>query len=169
MATVVIGRVRKPHGVRGAVKVESYSGEATHFRTLTAVELVRDNHVRPMEITSVAVHNGVPVIQFAGIDTPEAARVFSGWEIRVERDKAAKLGDNEYYVADLVGATVLVNGERAGRVRAVVDGAQAPLLEVELSAGGVPVLVPFMERFVGDVNIDAGQIEISERWILDTE
>ncbi|MDA3950993.1 MAG: ribosome maturation factor RimM [Spirochaeta sp.] len=169
MSTVVIGRVRKPHGVRGAVKVESYSGEAGHFRALETVELVRDGRVRPMEIISVAVHNGVPVVQFRGIDTPEIARTISGWEIRVDREQAAKLDTNEYYAADLVGSIVVVDGEQAGRVRAVVDGSQAPLLEVELSDGRSPVLIPFMDRFVGDVDTVAGRIEINERWILDIE
>ena len=167
-STVVIGRIRKPHGVDGAVKVESYSGEADHFKALDTVELIREGRTREMEIESVAVHNRVPVVRFRGVETPESARLLSGWEIQVERNRAARLGNNEFYAADLVGASVTVSGEPVGRVLSVIEGAQAPLLEIDVLNGGPPVLVPFMERFVGDVDTGSGHIEIYERWILDT-
>ena len=167
--TVIIGRVRKPHGVRGAVKVQSYSGESGHFRTLKNVELIRDTRIRPMEVVSVAVHNRIPVIQFLGIDNPEIARTISGWEIRVDRVDAAQLEYNEYYVTDLVGMAVFLDGKCTGSVLSVIEGSQAPLLEIEVAGSGKNALVPFMERFVGDVDTAASRIEINERWILDTE
>ena len=64
---------------------------------------------------------------------------------------------------------VFVKAERAGRVVSVIEGSQAPLLEIEVAGDGKVVLVPFMERFVGVVDTVEKQIEINERWILDTE
>ena len=61
------------------------------------------------------------------------------------------------------------DGERVGSVLSVIEGSQAPLLEIGLADGGKNALVPFMERFVGDVDSVIGRIKINERWILDTE
>lgn len=172
MPSMRIGALRRPHGVRGAVKVESYSGESDHFRTLREIELVgpRDERV-VMTVSSVAVHNGVPVLTFDEVDTPESIRRYSGWEIVVERTAAAPLNDDEYYVADLIGAEVVVGNDRVGTVIAVAEGAQAPLLEMRRteSPDSGTVLIPFMERFVGTVDVVGGRVELKERWILDSE
>ncbi len=170
MQTLLIGILRRPHGIHGAIKVETYSGEAEHFLNLSEVTLVSGNREKPLRIASAAVHNGVPVLSFEGVETPEAVRQLTGWEIRVPQSDAVALGVDEYYADDLVGVTVSVDGVICGRVVAVIDGSQAPLLEIErCGADSQKVLVPFMERFVGNVDIEAGRMEIKERWILDSE
>lgn len=182
MQTLVIGKLRRPHGIHGAIKVESYSGEAEHFRSLTEATLVSGNKTRSVRIVSATVHNCVPVLTFEGVETPEAARHLTGWEVRVPRADAAALGVDEYYSDDLVGVTVYVDEAVWGRVVAVIDGSQAPLLEIERVdpqstaestearvTGNQRILVPFMERFVNTAGIEAGRLEITERWILDSE
>jgi 16S rRNA processing protein RimM len=173
MSTLLIGMIRRPHGIHGSLKVESYSGESRHFRDLEVVELVSAGQSREARIRSVEVHNGIPVLTFHGVDTPEAARKLTGWEIRVPRNSAAPLGEDEFYANELVGLTVQTDGSTRGRVVAVIEGSQAPLLEITLTTdGGTPsgtVLVPFMNEYVGTVDLKAGQLEIRTPWILDSE
>lgn len=158
--------------MRGAIKVESYSGESEHFRSLHEIALVRGTEQRNVCVTTVAVHNGTPVLQFEGIDTPEDAKRYNGWEIVVPRDLAAPTRENEYYIEDLIGASLRYHGEHVGTIASVVEGGQSQLLEVRVSetAGSKKVvLIPFMDRFIGTVDVEAGIVELRERWILDTE
>jgi len=169
MSSILIGVLRRPHGVTGAVKVESYSGESEHFRALTGteVELVGPERERSVTVDTVEVHNGVPVLHFTGIDTPEEVRAYGGWSIRVDAAFAAPRGTDEYYLSEIVGCTLFDDREPLGVVEAVVDGGQAPLLEVRRANG--TVYVPFMERFIGDVDVPNRMIEVKERWVLDIE
>ncbi len=175
MNSLLIGVLRRTHGIRGAIKVESYSGEADHFRNLRDVELVASDKTLTMRIEAVAVHNGVPVVTFEGVTTPEAAKKYLGWEMRVSRTEAAPLGDDEYYVADLIGSSVFGENGSAGVVLSVVEGAQAPLLEVELSDNDTTerrekrVFVPFMNKFIQSVDLQGKRITLKEPWILDSE
>ncbi|MFP4211640.1 MAG: 16S rRNA processing protein RimM, partial [Alkalispirochaeta sp.] len=76
-------------------------------------------------------------------------------------------GEEEYYLSELVGSTLTCDGEPVGVVEAVVEGGQAPLLEVRQQQG--LVYVPFMERFIGTVDVATRTIEVTERWVLDIE
>ncbi len=173
MSTLFIGVLRRPHGIRGALKVESYSGEYEHFRNLKEVELVFNGHVREARIRSVEVHNAVPVITFVGVETPEEARKLTGWEIQVPRTAAAPLAKDEFYNVDLVGLNVFADGVCRGTVTAVIDGGQASLLEIAIDQSGEDtsgkVLVPFMEEYVGTVDLQTDRLDIRKPWILDFE
>ncbi len=145
----------------------SYSGETTHFRDLRSVELRSERVRRTFNVVAVEVHNTTPVLYLEGIETPEMARTLAGWEVWVPLDQAAQLGPGEYYVSDLVGMNLVQGTQSLGKILSVVEGYQAPLLEVDL--GGRTVLVPFMEQYLGVPDQDARTLELLTPWILDTE
>lgn len=165
--SIAIGVIRRPHGVRGAIKVFSFSGETEHFTALTEVELRGDSVRRVMKVASVEIQNSVPVIHLEGVNNPEDARALAGCELWVGREHAAPLRPEEYYVTELVGMCVVVGTAPVGRIVAVADGAQAPLLEVDL--GDRTALVPFMEPFVDVPDRATRQLELMTPWVLDTE
>jgi 16S rRNA processing protein RimM len=176
---LAIGRLGAPHGVHGDLKVKSYSGEFAHFRGLTELDLepAQDDgspsvHEKPaqrslhLRVRRVEDGPGGLLLAFAGYDSPEAARVLTGLEIVVSRDKAAPLGPNEWYVADLIGMKLFSGGQALARVVSVVEGGSDPWLEAELE-GGRRALVPFRKEFVGAVDIPSGSIELLAPWLLD--
>lgn len=166
---LAIGRIGRPHGVHGALRVHSYSEETEHFSGLEELLLTRGAEERSARVVSMEVHGRTPVLRLEGVASPEAARAFTGYEILVPRDAAAPLAADEYYVADLVGLELIVAGESAGRITAVVDAPQAPLLEVSTSQGGRTVLVPFLQTFVGTPDMATGRLELKAPWLLDSE
>jgi 16S rRNA processing protein RimM len=168
MSEVRIGVIGRPHGVHGAVKIRSYSGEVDHFRSLREVDVELEGRRRPYRIRDVRIQGMTPVITFEGVATPEAARLLTGGELWVPEDSAAPLGEGEFYLRDLVGCTVASRSAVFGVVVGVIDAAQAPLLEVELTDGTVR-MVPFMRVYVGDVDIGSRRIELETPWILDIE
>lgn len=148
------GVIRSPHGVKGHVKVLSYSGKTDHFKKLKQVVLEKDGKTKTLEIESIQKSAGDVLIKFVGINSPEEARFISGWDILVPREQASKLDKNKVYTADLLGMRLIYDKEEVGVVKSVFDGPQALLMEVECRDGKIRI-VPYLKGiFVDDVNVE---------------
>lgn len=163
---LVIGRVRTAHGVRGELKVESISGETDHFRSLEKVTLVRGDRRHELDVEAVRVAHRTVLLKLAGVDSPEEAKRWRGFEIVVPRGQAAPLREGEYYYGDLVGLRVVCDGAERGVVADVWEGGQTVLLGIEV-ADGSQRLVPFEAAFVGDVDLEAGSLELTTVEVLE--
>lgn len=166
MDTLAIGVVRTSYGVRGEMKIRSLSGERRHFLKLDTAILKKGRQEAQFEVERAREHGKDVVVKLKGIETPEHAKEFANWEVWVPREHAAPLRNAEFYIGDLCGCTVVHNGESLGPVRAVCEGGASELLEVELS-GGRAVLVPFVEEYVGRVDLKTNTIELLVDWVLE--
>ncbi|MFW6289139.1 MAG: ribosome maturation factor RimM [Spirochaetota bacterium] len=162
---LVIGRVRTAHGVRGELKVESMSGETDHFGSLATVTLVSGDRRHELAVEGVRVVHRAVLLKLAGVDSPEDAKRWRGWEIVAPRRYAAPLREGEYYYGDLVGLRVLCDGTERGVVADVWEGGETVLLGIELPEGGQR-LVPFQAAFVGEVDLEAGALELLNDEVL---
>lgn len=151
--------IRAPFGTAGEVRVESLSGEFSHFAQLKSVSVRLRNEERVFEVQQVRFSNRIVLMRLSGIDGRESAARLTGAEVVVPRSQACFLEDGEFYYADLVGLTVMTGEKSIGLVNAVVESASRPLLEVAMP-DGKPVLVPFHSAFVGAIDLDAGTVEI---------
>jgi 16S rRNA processing protein RimM len=159
-----IGIIRKTHGIHGYVKVQSLSGEWRHFLRLKTVTLYGGGEKKLFPVQDCVRGAGDILMKFCGIDSPEAAARYRGWEIRVPREQASPLAEGQYYIADLCGCVLVCGGKNAGTVRDVLDGGAAQLLEA-VDAEGKTFLVPFVEAHVGEVDIKARTIELKSEWL----
>jgi len=105
------------------------------------------------------------LLKFAGIDSPEEAKLLADFELWVPRDQAAPLEEGEVYLADLIGCSLVFAGEAKGRVTGFLEGAAAVLLEVERT-DGTHCVVPFMEVYLGSMDLTGRTIELKVDWIL---
>ena len=163
---IAIGAVRTTHGVRGYLKVKSFSGETEHFFKLDTVVLIKGNATRTFEVEAVKPNGDQVLLKLKGLDNPEDGKMYSGWEIWVPREKASALKENEFYQADLIGCCVFFNGSEIGKVKSLIEGGGGELLEVKMKDDSEK-LIPFNEVFVGSVDIKERKIELLEGWILD--
>ncbi len=106
------------------------------------------------------------LLKFSGIDSPEEAKLLADFELWVPRDLAAPLEEGEVYLADLIGCSLVFAGEVKGRVTGFLEGAAAVLLEVEKTDGAACV-VPFMERYLGSIDLAGRSVELKVDWILE--
>ncbi len=159
MDLVAVAVVRAAHGVAGELRVRSLSGEVEHLLKLRAVVLRHKGRERAAEIVRARPAAADVLLTLAGVTTREEAQRLAGWEIWSDRAEAAPLASGEYYAADICRCGVYVAGQRRGTVTAVCDVGARQLLEV-LTADGRTVLVPFVDRFVGEVDVAAGRIEL---------
>jgi len=165
MDKIITGIIRKTHGIRGFLKVSSTSGETEHLFRLKKVTVRLDDREKEYAVEEVKpLGAGEVLMKFKGLDTPEEARLLSTGQILAGRDQAAPLRKGEVYQADLLDCRVFSGGREVGRVTDIFQGAQSDLLEVKTGTG--TFLVPYMENYIGTVDVQAKTIELLAEWLL---
>ncbi len=124
---ILVGVVARTHGNRGEVVVNpetDFPDERFH-QGAQLMARARDGSPSTLEVVTMRMHQGRPVILFKGIATMNDAELLAGTELRVAQDErdADRLEPGEYYHRDLIGCEVVtVDGEPIGQVTAVDDG-----------------------------------------------
>ena len=166
MGRIAIGKIKKSHGVKGFFKVYSFSGESQHFTALKAVYLLLNGRYTRYRVDTVQTDSTGVRLKLEGIDTPEQVKKLTGTEIWVENEWACPLEEGEYYASDLYHFRVCQSGKEIGRVSGLLEGNGEVFLEVPPKTGK-PLLIPFKEVFISDVDIDWGTITLTEEYIID--
>ena len=158
---VLVGRIGRPHGLRGHVIVAPETDFVDERFRSGALLWTRSNRGEEvLTISSARVQNGRPVIGFEGFATIEDVERLAGLELRVPEDALQPLAEGVYYVHDLVGCVVeTTSGERVGEVSKVDGGAGASVLNVAGPRG--EVLVPLAADICVEVDIVGRRIRIS--------
>ncbi len=102
-----VGKILKPQGIRGEVKDEPLTDDPSRFCVLKTVEI----EGKAMRISSARVQDGFVIIKFVGVDDRNAAELLRNKFISIDRTLAASLGDDEFYIVDLVGATLVARSQ----------------------------------------------------------
>ena len=157
-----MGRVVGPWGVRGWIKVAPYGDRPEGLASQRAWWLKDDDGGwARREVGEARVHSGTVIASLAGIDTPEAAKLWKGRDIAVPRESLPKAKRGEIYVGDLVGLTVVTtSGATLGTVVAVEDYGAHPVMRVAAGEGGAGRLVPFVEPIVRSLDLEARRVEV---------
>lgn len=167
---LAVAKLGAPRGIKGSLKVHSYSGEYSHIEKLKTILVAPEGKPEAGRRLSVAFADrgdwGLGLV-FAGYESPEKARALTGLFLYLPRDEASPLGKNEYYIHDLVGLRVLCGGEDVGLIQAVLDGASDPLLEVRRASAPGTFLVPFRKEFVGELDLKKGTLDLLAGWLLE--
>ena len=137
---IAVGIIRKPHGVRGELSVEPWSSSPQRFEELDSVWLVSPDgsSLRNVESESVRDHGQRALVKFNGIDSPEEGSLFREWTVEIAEADARELEDDEYFLHDLIGLSVVRegSGEKVGTVKNTLEGGGGVLLEVTRVGGG---------------------------------
>ncbi len=165
MDLLAVGVIRGAHGVGGEVRARSLSGSADGLLKLRHAVARKGEIEMPLAISASRGQPPDVLLKVAGVETREQAQRLAGFELWAGRENAAPLAAGEYYEADLCRCRVFFAEELIGSVRSVVETGAAPLLEVSRPAGG-SVLIPFVDHFVGEVDIASGRISLREDDIL---
>jgi 16S rRNA processing protein RimM len=165
MEMLAAGVITATHGLKGELTIRSFSGRADHIAGLREVLLRRAGEERRVPLRSVRPKPPNAVMKIDGVDTLEQARRYVGFEIWVPREAAAPLAEGEYYMADLCRCGLFFGDERIGDVRSVMETGALPLLEVR-DLRGKTLLVPFGERFIGEVDVREGKIQLRDDEIV---
>lgn len=158
---VCLGIVGAPHGVRGLVRIKSFTGEPAAIAGYGMLEDESGTRHFALKVVGLAKGDGMVIAKLSGIADRDRAEALRGLRLYAPRAALPATEDeDEFYHADLVGlAALLLDGTRLGTVAAVHDFGAGDVLEIERDAGR-PVLVPFTRAVVPVVDIAAGRVVI---------
>ena len=158
---VLVGRVARPHGLRGHVIVTPETDFVEdRFKAGATFWTRSERGQEVLIVNSARVQNGRPVIGLEGFGSIEDVERLAGLDLRIPEDSLLPLDPGAYYVHDLVGCAVeTISGEPVGEVRRVEGGAGASVLSVEGRRG--EVLVPLAADICVEVDIAGRRIRIN--------
>lgn len=155
---VLMGLVLGAHGIKGAVRILSYAAEPEDIASYGPVE--DESGGRKFSLTIVGKARGAVLAEVEGVRDRDAAAALKGTKLYVRRSALPAPAEGEFYWDDLVGLRAELKGGTAlGEVRAVHDYGGGPSLEVKRETGA-SVIVPFTNRVVPVVDLEAGKLVI---------
>ena len=157
-ARICLGQIGAPHGVRGEVRLHSFTAEPTAIASYGPLE-TEDGRVFEIESLRPAKH--ALVAKLSDIADRDAAERLANAKLYVPRDRLPEPADSdEFYHADLIGLTAVTkDGETIGTVLAVHNFGASDVIEIKPAVGD-PLLLPFTEMIVPEIDLAARRIVI---------
>jgi 16S rRNA processing protein RimM len=157
-APICVARIGAAHGVRGAVKLWTFTEDPLAVKQYGPL-LTKDG-ARQFEVTQAREAKDHLVATLKGIATREEAERLNGIELYIARDKLPETDEDEYYHADLIGlAAVTAADAPIGRVIAIHNFGAGDIIEIAPPHGST-MLLPFTNAVVPTVDIAGGRVVI---------
>lgn len=155
-----IGVITTTHGVRGEVKVFPTTDDAQRFKEIKKVYLDAQTEVLELEIQGVKFFKNLAILKFKGIDNINDIEKYKGRSLWIHREDAQPLGEDEYYVGDLIGMEVLLeDGTPFGTLKDVMETGANDVYVVE-ALEGAEVLLPAIGDCIKEVDVKQKQMKI---------
>ena len=156
---IVVGYVRRAHGIKGEVIVRSLSDDPGRF--VVGVNLVSDETPSGEYVVARSrSHADGHLLQFEGIDDRTTAEGLKGVSFTIDPAERRSLGEDEFWPDELVGLTAVSPAqEPLGKIVDVVLGEAQDRLVITTPSGARGE-VPFVDAIVGDVDREAGSIVV---------
>lgn len=159
---LTIGKVLRPRGIKGVVKIETYSGNASrllHLKTLTVGG-------EDMRVENLSAEGAFLYAKLVGTDTAEAAEALRGKEVKALRKELPTPPDGRYYIVDLLGADVYADGDRLGELVDVLQYGSADVYVVKTADGSLSF--PALKEVIKDIDVENGVIKLDGRMLQRT-
>jgi 16S rRNA processing protein RimM len=165
---VNVGRLTAVYGVKGWLKVHSYTEPAENLFEYQPWLLKTAHGIKQVEIDEVRPHGDAFVVHIVGVDDRDLAATYAAVDIAVKRDVLPVLDEGEYYWSQLEGLVVITQYEgiekRLGRVSKIFETGANDVLVVtpdDQSIDQRERLIPYVpEQFVLSVNLDVAEIRV---------
>lgn len=155
-----VGCIAKAHGVHGEVKVYPTTDEPERFLQYGEVLLENKKTRQTMHIEAVKFLKNMVIVKFTECRTMEDAELLRGAELYVTRKQAVPLGENEYYISDLIGIRVVSDQGTALGVLDDVMQTGANDVYVVKREDGRELLLPAIRDCVKTIDIAGRQMTV---------
>lgn len=156
---ILVGRVVRPHGVRGEVVVEPLTDTMSRFDAGRSLAGSVRGSTRKLTVSRARPSAGGLLVAFAEVTDRDAAEELRGADLEIGRDEVPPARAGEFYYYELVGARCVDSREgELGRVVDLEEGPGGLLLVVENDAGR-RLPLPFVAQFVAGVDREARRID----------
>ena len=154
-----VGVISSTHGIRGEVKVFPTTDDPARFKKLKKVLLDTGKERLELEVQSVKFFKQFVILKFRDIDNINDIEKYKGKSLLVPREDAVPLGDDEYYIADLIGMEVFAGNARFGVIKDVMETGANEVYIIDSDKHG-EVLVPAIRQCILDVDVENKKMQI---------
>lgn len=155
---LVVGRVSRPHGIAGEIKVQLSSGYEGVLDVIERIYLNDAGH--PYRILSHRAHQGGVLLRLERITTRDAAEALRGARVLIDTGDLPALPSGEYYAHQLIGLRVAsASGEVLGTLSEVLRTGSNDVYVVK--AADRELLLPAIESVIRAIDLDAGTMTVT--------
>ena len=157
---VLLGVVAAPHGVRGLVRIKSFTEDPMAIASYGA--LSDETGQKQYRIEALSAVKGAVLARIEGVADRTAAEAARGLRLYVERSALPATGEQEWYEADLIGLPAVgTDGRDWGKVMAFHDFGAGRTMEVSGgTASRQSVMLPFTDEAVPEVDVEGGKVVV---------
>lgn len=164
-----IGKIVKPQGIKGEVKVLVTTSDINRFKSLKNVYLHIDeeasdetilNNIDIKEVIEVKFLKDFVILKLKNVDSVEDAEKLRNMSLYVNREDSYKLKQNEYFLADLNGLVVknIDNNEIIGKVTDILETKTQSILVIKNESK--EVLIPLVDEFIKNIDLENKLIQV---------
>jgi 16S rRNA processing protein RimM len=155
-----IGFIKKPHGLKGEIKVLPLTDRGEQFTRIKNCYLFDGNSYNRARINAVRVTPADVILKLQSYNDRNGADTLRGYYIYIEREFGIPLEKNEYYVQDLAGCTIISNDCEMGTVKDLYNAGAGDILIIEYQ--GREVMIPMVHDFIDKIDLGERVIRVSD-------
>ncbi len=157
---ICVAQIGAAHGIRGEVRLRSFTQDPMAITAYGPLE--SEDGTRRFKIEALRPAKDHFVARLTGVPDRDTAEKLTNLKLYVSRDRLPPIEDDgTFYHADLIGlSAVTPDGAALGTVTAVHNFGAGDLIEIKPAGGGEPLMVPFTDAAVPEIDIAAGRIVV---------
>lgn len=158
---ILIGRVTRPHGLTGLLRIVSYAQSKETFLEAGSVFLSKEqNELYERKVVSIRPYRSVFLLRLSGLNSIDEAEVFRGAGILIRKDCLVRKDEDEFFWYELLGLDVyLVTGQYLGVLKEIFPTGSNDVYVVENK--GKEFLIPAIHQVVKEINLAEKRMVIS--------
>lgn len=155
-----VGIITSTHGIKGEVKVFPTTDDVKRFKKGIGLILETGRERLELEVEGVKFFKQFAILKFKGIDDINQIEKYKGKELFVTREHAVKLKKDEYFIADLIGLSVIdEQGNVIGVLEDVMETGANDVYAVKME-DEKEVLIPAIKQCILEVNVEEGFVKV---------
>lgn len=155
-----VGAIANTHGIAGEVKVFPMTDDIRRFKQLEEVYLDTGRERMLLHVASCKFVKNQPVLKFKEFSNINEVEKYKRCGLFITRDQAVPLGKDEYFIADLIGLSVIrEDGETLGELTDVLQTGANDVYEVTME-DGKQVLLPVIRECIKKVDLEKRQVTV---------
>lgn len=161
METLTVGKIVNTHGIKGELRIVPSTDDVNRFKKFESI-YIDCKGLREYNIEGVRFHKKFVLIKFKGVNSIEEGEIFKNCFVKIDKQTAEPLDDDEYYINDLYGLSVNTeDGRFLGVLDDVLFGKANDVYVVEREDGQkAPLLIPAIKSCVLNIDIEEGVMTV---------
>ena len=157
---ILVGRFGAPYGISGEIRLSSFTGNP--FAIASYKPLLDESGSREFAILRLrALKDNMFIAKIGGVCDRASAEALTNAALYVPRASLPETGEEEFYLADLVGLeAVTASGESFGRITNVLNFGGGDILEICRAGAGTTLLLPFKKEIFPRIDLKAGRVTV---------